>query len=172
MLEELWRYLTWAVGTGVEFEKMATWQVVIRTTVIFLIALVLLRFAKRRFMGDYTAFDILLGFIIGSVMARALTGAAGLLNMVVIVAVLMGLHWLVATISFHWPAFENLVENDPRRLIKDGKINEKAMKKSKISEDDLDQALRAEGNVENPDEVRSAYLERDGSITVVPKEED
>jgi len=171
MLSELWNGLTWAIGSGSEFENISPGQVVFRTTVIFVIALVLIRVGKRRFMGDYTAFDILLGFIVGSVMARGVTGAVSLVNMVIIVIVLMGLHWLVTTASFYWPGFEKTVENDPRTLIDDGKVDRDALEKSKISDDDLLQALREHGGVERPEEVSKATLERDGSITVIPKED-
>ncbi|MBK9153875.1 MAG: DUF421 domain-containing protein [Chloracidobacterium sp.] len=170
MARGLWNELLWAVGVGSEFDNISPVQVAVRTVVIFLIALVLIRVGKRRFMGDYTAFDILLGLIVGSVMARAVTGAISLVNMIIIVVVLMGLHWLTATISFYWPAFERTVENDPRKLIEDGKVIREAMEKSKISDDDLLQALRERGGVEKPEDVKTAFLERDGSITVIPLE--
>lgn len=171
MLSGLWNDLLWAIGVGSEFDNISPAQVAVRTVVVFLIALVLIRVGKRRFMGDYTAVDILLGFIVGSVMARALTGAVSMLNMVIIVVVLMGLHWLTSTVTYYWPAFGRTVENDPRKLIEDGKVIREAMKKSKISDDDLLQALREHGGVEKPEDVKKAYLERDGSITVIPMEE-
>ena len=170
MLSELWNGLTWAIGSGSEFQNISPGQVVFRTAVIFVIALVLIHVGKRRFMGDFTAFDILLGFVVGSVMARGVTGAVSLVNMILIIVTLMGLHWLVATISYYWQGFEKVVEDDPRKLIENGKVDRDAMKKSKISDDDLLQALRQEGSVEKPEEVKVAYLERDGSITVIPKE--
>ncbi|HSI88732.1 MAG TPA: YetF domain-containing protein [Pyrinomonadaceae bacterium] len=172
MLSELFNDLTWAIGAGSDFENISPGQVVFRTAVIFVVALVLIRVGKRRFMGDYTAFDILLGFIVGSVMARAVTGAVSLVNMILIVVVLMGLHWLVATVSYYLPAFEKVVENDPRKLIDNGKIDRDALEKSKISDDDLLQALREHGGVEKAEDVKTATLERDGSITVIPIEKD
>ena len=42
------------------------------------------------------------------------------------------------------------------------------MRKSKLGENDLMQAVRNKGNVDSLDNVKSAYLERDGSITVIP----
>ena len=100
-----------------------------------------------------------------------MTGAVSLVNMTIIVVVLMGLHWLVATVSYYWPAFEKTVENDPRKLIDNGSVIRDALEKSKISDDDLLQALREHGGVEKPEQVETAYLERDGSITVIPKDD-
>jgi uncharacterized membrane protein YcaP (DUF421 family) len=45
------------------------------------------------------------------------------------------------------------------------------MRKSKLTRSDLDQALRDEGHVERIEDVKLACLERDGSITVIPKDE-
>ena len=50
------------------------WQLVLRTIVVYGVALLIIRVAKRRFMGGFTTFDILLGFVVGSVFSRAITG--------------------------------------------------------------------------------------------------
>ncbi len=171
-MEGIWDGFVWLIGGGQDYEDINALQVAARAAVIYVIALVMIKLGKRRFMGDYSAFDILLGFIVGSIMARALTGAISLVNMVVVVVVLLGLHWLLATVSYYWPAFEKVVEESPRELIVDGEVQEDAAQKSKLTDADLEQALREEGGVESPDEVKKAYLERDGSVTVIPKKDD
>jgi uncharacterized membrane protein YcaP (DUF421 family) len=45
------------------------------------------------------------------------------------------------------------------------------MREGGVSQADLDQALRTEGSEPDPSGVRLAYLERDGSISVVPRDE-
>ena len=160
----------WAIGAEQQYDQIALWQVVARTAVVFFIALFLIRIGKRRFMGDFSAFDILLGFIVGSVMARAVTGAISIVNMIVVVAVLLGLHWLISSISYYWAGFESAVEDNVRKLIEDGRVDQEAIQKSKLTMEDLKQALRENGGVESPEEVKAAYLERDGSITVIPKD--
>ncbi len=167
MFETIWEQFLWLIGGQAEYDRLSAGQVVARTAVIYLIALVIIRVGKRRFMGNYSAFDILLGFIVGSVMARGITGAIRLLDMVIVVSALMILHWLIATISFYWEGFSRVVENTPRKLIVDGELQKDAMEKSKIGENDLLQALRDKANTELPEKVKTAYLERDGNITVV-----
>ena len=170
MLDSVWNNFVWLIGGGQEhFEDLSLYQVAARTFVIYLVALVIIRVAKRRFMGGYTSFDILLGFIIGSIMARAITGSMTLINMVVIVAVLVLLHWLIATVTFYFDGIGKFIKNTNRELIIDGKVQEDALRKSKIGMHDLLQALRSEANIESPDDVKVAYLERGGEITVIPK---
>jgi uncharacterized membrane protein YcaP (DUF421 family) len=45
------------------------------------------------------------------------------------------------------------------------------MREGGVSQQDLAQALRAEGNEPDPSRVQLAYLERDGSITMVPRKD-
>ena len=167
MLEAIWEQFIWLIGGRADYEQLSAAQVIARTVAIYLIALVIIRVGKRRFMGNYSAFDILLGFIVGSIMARGITGAIRFLDMIIVVSVLMVLHWLIATIAFYWEGFSRVVENTPRKLIVDGELQKDALEKSKIGENDLMQALRNKANTEDPQKVKTAYLERDGNITVV-----
>jgi uncharacterized membrane protein YcaP (DUF421 family) len=170
VLDSIWKNFIWLIGGGHEqFEDLSLYQVAARTVVIYLVALVIIRVAKRRFMGGYTSFDVLLGFIVGSIMARAITGSITLVNMVSIVAILVLLHWLIATLTFYFQGIGDLIKNTSRELIIDGKVQEEALRKSKIGLQDLLQALRSEANIESPDEVKAAYLERGGEIRVIPK---
>ncbi|MBA2379244.1 MAG: DUF421 domain-containing protein [Blastocatellia bacterium] len=172
-MESIWDSFVWLIGGGgQEYKDISAGQVAARAAIIYVIALVLIKIGKRRFMGDYSAFDILLGFIVGSIMGRGLTGAISLVNMVVVVGVLLGFHWLMATVAYYWPAFEKVIEDRPRELIIDGEVQEDAAEKSKLTDEDIKQALREEGGVETPEEVKTAYLERDGSVTVIPKKDD
>lgn len=171
-MDEIWNSLLWAIGIDQAFEGLSLWQIVARTVVVYVTALVLIRIGKRRFMGDYSAIDILLGFVLGSVLARGVTGAISIVSMLLVVVLLLGLNWLFATLSYYWSGFERAVETGPRKLIESGKVVDGALRESKITDDELDQALREHGQVEHISEVKTAYLERDGKITVIPMKRD
>ncbi len=169
MLESLWENFIWAIGGREIDAAIPVWQLVLRTIFVYATALFLIRIAKRRFMGGFTSFDILLGFVVGSIMSRAITGAIRILDMIVAVSVLIFLHWILATLTYYFDRVSSIVKDSERELIKDGEIQEEAMRRSKIGKNDLLEALRKDGNVEKPENVKSAYLERDGSITVIPR---
>lgn len=149
---------------------MSVLQIVFRTAFVYLAALALIRVAKRRFLGGYSAIDILLGFIVGTIMARTVVGSVSVLNMFIIVGVLMGIHWLLATAEFYWSPIGDVIENERRKLVVDGEVKKDALRESKISDDELDQAIR-ECGLENVKDVKLANLERDGSITVIAKDD-
>ena len=168
MLENFWELFSSAIGINEVEPVMSTWQMIPRTIVVYIVGLLIIRVGKRRFLGGYTTFDILLGFVVGSIMSRAITGAITFTNMLFVVATLVGIHWIIAIVTYYFDT-KNVVKNSERQLIKDGEVDENAMRKSKLGENDLLQALREKANVESPDNVKSAYLERDGTITVIPK---
>lgn len=167
MLQKLWEIFSSGIGINEVEPIMSTWQMIPRTIVVYVVALLLIRIGKRRFLGGYTTFDILLGFVVGSIMSRAITGAITFINMFFVVATLVGLHWIIAILTYYFDT-NNVVKNSARQLVKDGEIDDNAMQESKLGENDLLQAMRQKGNVESLDKVKSAYLERDGSITVIP----
>ena len=159
----------WLVGVEQEYSNLSPLQIAVRTVVVYIIAYILVRLAKRRFMGDFSAIDIILGFVVGSVMARAITGSISILNMLIVIGVLLGVHWAFASVSYFSGGFEDAVEDDSRKLVEDGKAIEEALEKSKVTLAELRQACRENGNVEDIDEIKAAYLERDGSISIIKK---
>lgn len=170
MIQQFWEYFIYLIGAGGrDYDQLDVYQVVIRTIVIYAIALLIIRIAKRRFMGGYSSFDILLGFIIGSIMARAIIGGISLINMIIVVGVLTLIHWLIATATYHSQKFSDAVKNTTRKLIIDGEVQEDALLKSKIGKNELLKAIRSEAGLESTDDVKTAYLERDGEITIIPK---
>lgn len=170
MIQNLWENIVWVIGGNEIDAIIPIWQLIVRTILVYIIALLLIRVAKRRFMGGFTTFDILLGFIVGSVLSRTITGSIRFIDMIAVVSALIGVHWIIAAITFKYDKIGGVIKNSERELIKDGKIQEEAMQKSKIGENDLLEALRQKGKVEKPEDVKSAYLERDGNITVIPKD--
>src|SRR5687768_13584024 len=122
MLENLWKNFIWAIGGGEIEAVIPVWQLVLRTIFVYATALFLIRIAKRRFMGGFTTFDILIGFIVGSVLSRAITGSIRFLDMIVVVSVLIVLHWILATLTYHFDRVSSIVKDSERELIRDGEI--------------------------------------------------
>jgi len=64
------------LGAELEGRDLSFVQISLRAIIVFIIALVIVRVANKRFLSKMTAFDALLGFIIGSMLARAVNGSA------------------------------------------------------------------------------------------------
>lgn len=154
---------------GLDVDELTIGHMVARAAVVFVAALLMVRVGEKRFFGKNTAFDIILGIIFGSVVSRAITGSSEFFPTLAAGLTLVLLHWLFATLSFHFDWFGTIVKGNSRTLVKDGEILWSAMRSSHISEKDLMSALRSQANVDELDEVQEARLERSGDISVIKK---
>lgn len=140
-----------------------------RAVLIFFYGLLLWRLSGRRTFGDWSALDIIISIIsivIGSALARALTGSAPLPGTLAAAAVLTGLHVALGYLVAHSKAASRIVEGAAVELGSDGKIDHGARRRSMISECDLHEALRAEG-VEDAAATKRIVLEAGGAISVI-----
>jgi uncharacterized membrane protein YcaP (DUF421 family) len=151
---------------GAYGEPIAWWQMSLRGVLLFLYGLLLLRIGARRMLSRISAFDVLIMVTIGSTLSRSLTGNAPLIPAMAAAATLVLMHWSLSIISFYSRALERLVKGEVRQLVKNGTPNFPALRRSSISEDDLREALRLR-DIDELDQVKAAYLERDGVITAI-----
>lgn len=168
MLQETGTAVDGLLGLGRDAGEIRAGQMALRTLVVYVVTLAVVRLGSRRFLGKATAFDVIMGIMIGSVMSRGINGSAELVPTLLAGAMLVALHWLFAVLSFHTRWFGALVKGQPVLLVEDGEVREEGMRRGHISAHDLQEALRLEGNRPDAAEVRLAYLERDGSISVIP----
>jgi uncharacterized membrane protein YcaP (DUF421 family) len=168
VLREIQQNVEWLLG--LEAERLAVGQMVLRAIIIYIAALVMVRIGQKRFLGRNTAFDLILGIILGSVVSRAINGSGEFFPTIASGFALVFLHWFFAALAFRYDRFGNLVKGRPRTLIEEGSIVWDAMRKSNISRTDLNTALRLELNQDDLDGVRQARLERSGDISFVTAE--
>jgi hypothetical protein len=64
------------LGLGLEPRHFSTGQVCLRGLVVFVVTLLIVRIAHKRFLARISAFDAVLGFVLASSMARAINGSA------------------------------------------------------------------------------------------------
>jgi uncharacterized membrane protein YcaP (DUF421 family) len=77
----------------------------LRDVIVYVVTIVIVRLGKKRFMGRTTAFDVILGILLGSIVSRAITGNAPFFPALAASAVLVAMHWLFSGIVLHWHGF-------------------------------------------------------------------
>jgi uncharacterized membrane protein YcaP (DUF421 family) len=162
MLEDL-------LGLGIDVQDVNALQMALRTVLIYAATLAIVRVGSKRFLSQATAFDAIVAIMLGSIMSRAVNGSAPFLPTLAAGVILVGLHWLIAAIAYSSDWFGTQVKGNPVLLIKDGDVQEKGMQQTSISSKDLEEALRIESHVTEPEHVQLAYLERNGGISVIPR---
>jgi len=163
-------YLDSLLGLSSEGKDLGAMQMSLRALIVFAFAIAVVRLGDERFMGRHTALDVMLGIVFGSVVSRAINGSAPFFPTLVACVVLVALHWAMAAVSFRSSKFGWLVKGPTHQLVNDGKIDWNEMRRTHISENDLDEAIRQHGHHSEIGAVDAAYLERNGSISVIPKE--
>jgi uncharacterized membrane protein YcaP (DUF421 family) len=163
------RMLDSVLGLHLEPKDLTFGQIALRGIIVFVTALVMVRMGDKRFLSKKTAFDAILGFILASMLARAVNGSAAFWATLAGGFVLVGLHRLMAFASRRWHRFGVLVKGTSDMVIRDGKIIEANLRRNDMSEHDLLEDLRLNGRMEDLAEVKTAYVERNGEISSVPK---
>lgn len=156
---------------GLNADTLAWWQLLLRAALIYGVGLGLVRIGKRRFMGTYTAFDMILGITVGALLASAAADSSLFLNAIGIVFALVVLHWVLAFVTYNWDVVEMVLIGDKQVIIEDGEVNEQNTRRTRISSSDIGQALRKAG-VNDVKDVRIAYLERNGELSIVPRDDE
>jgi len=158
-----------ALGAHVSANNLSIGQIVLRAIFVLMVWLIIVRLADRRLLGKYSAFDVVLAVMLGSVLSRAINGSAPLWGTLAAAAVLVAMHWVLSFLSFRWHAFGHLVKGLPRTLIVDGKVYEDELRRNFITSHDLGEMLRLQGRIDDPAQARLATLERNGQISAIPR---
>jgi len=157
---------------GIHDQTLTWWQMSLRAVGIFFAALLIIRVGNHRMFGKNSAFDIVLGVIYGSVLSRAITGNSPFWPTLAAAFTLVMLHKLLAAFAFHTHfGVGAFIKGRPKALVKDGQLQQKAMRESSITVNDLEEALRSEGYRPELDNIAYAYLERSGKISIILKAE-
>jgi len=147
-------------------EELNAVQVCLRAVVVYLVLIGFVRFAKKRFLSQATAFDVILVIVIGSIASRAISGTAPFFPSLAGTFVLILTHWVISYLARNSRVLSYLAKGTDTVLIRDGRVDRKALAASHMSDDDLTEDLRQAG-IEDPKTVKSARLERSGKLSVI-----
>lgn len=170
MFDTIYTVIDQLLGLHLAAKDISIWQMSLRGFVVFLLAIAIIRLGDERFMGRHTALDVMLGIVFGSVVSRAITGTAPFFPTLAASVVLVAMHWTFSAIAFRSRGFGRIIKGKTHKLVNDGEIDWNEMRISHISENDLKEALRQHGHRDNLENIESAYLERNGSISIIPSD--
>ena len=153
---------------GTEGEAISWWQMSLRAALIFVLGVLIVRFAATRAFGKWSALDIIFAIVVGSNLGRAMTGSAPFVATLIATLVLVVLHGLLARASVRWPWLGSLTKGSSVVLVKDGVADRAQMERSGIGDGDIRMALRSAGHTDLED-VDTVSLERNGDITTIAR---
>ena len=146
-------------------------EILVRGTVIYLGLIVLMRVLPKRQAGTGTIASMLFIVLIGGI---AVNGVVGKTNSLTDIGLMMMtvMLWAYVTdyLSYRFPKLRRLVQEPPTYLIREGRVLHENLRRERISEEDLKTQLRRQ-DVEDLGNVIEAYLEADGTISVITKKD-
>lgn len=137
----------------------------------YLALLAMLRLSGKRTLGKMNMFDFVGTVAIGSTLANTLLGgtvslAEGVLALFVLVAMQVAISW--AAVRFG--VFERAINAEPTLLAHRGRVLEDALRRERMTVDELLAAVRSKG-FPRVEDVEAVVLEADGTFSVLPRPE-
>ena len=144
------------------------WQIAVRALVVYAAVFLGLRLMGKRQLGQMTVFDLVVILLISNAVQNAMVGPdTSVQGGITAAFVLLALNFIVSRARLFNARWGRLVEGTPTLLVKDGKVIRQNLRREGLEPEEIDMAIREHG-MERVSEVRVAYLEPDGSISVVP----
>ncbi len=144
--------------------------VVVRTLVVYVVLLVGLRVAGKRELGQMTPFDLVVLLIISNAVQNAMVGPDTSLNGGLLAAItLLAANWLLDRLRLRYGWLSQQLLGTPTLLVHEAAFVDEHLRREGVTRDEVMQALREHG-VEDLRLVKTAVLEVDGTISVVPSD--
>lgn len=147
------------------------WESIFRTLIIGVIAylalILMLRISGKRTLSQMKEFDFIVTVALGSTLATVLlskdvTLASGTLAM----ALLILLQYILASTSVRSKRFAKFISSEPTLIYYEGAFLNKAMKKERVTEDEVRSILRGQ-QISSLKDVKAVVMESNGQFSVV-----
>ena len=144
-------------------------SIFIRTIVVYLLLTILLKLMGKRQIGELEVSDFVTTLLISEIASLPITDSSIPISHAVIpIVILVFFEVTSSVLIICFPRLKNLLTARPTTLVYDGKICRNAMRRARISVDELISELRQK-EMTDLSEVLYAILEQNGKITVIPK---
>jgi len=143
--------------------------VFIRTIILYIIVVVVMRIMGKRQIGQLQAFELVVAIMISELAAVPMQNTGiPLINGIIPILTLLIAQILTSFIALKSTKARALICGTPSVLIENGKINEPVLRNEMYSLNDLLEQLRSK-NISNISDVEFAILETNGQLSVIPK---
>lgn len=145
------------------------WELIVRSIIVYVFLIVLLRLTGKRQVGQLAPFDLVLLLVLSNAVQNSMNGGDNsVLGGIISATTLIGLNFSLGYLTYRNKRLEVLIEGQPEVLIHNGKLFEKVMARAQLTHHELNAALRQAGCL-SVAEVHCAILENNGTITVTQR---
>ncbi len=146
-------------------------DLVLRAAAVYLFLLLVFSIAGKRAIAEMDTFDFVLLLIIAEATQQAMIDDDNsMTNALLIIVTLLALNVGFSLLKQHSPLVDRLIDDVPVLIVVDGNPLKDRMDRARVDERDILQAARESQGLVRLDQIQYAVLERDGAISVVPKQ--
>ena len=145
-------------------------ETVLRAIAIYLFLLLVFRISGKRTLSQMHPFDMVLLLIIGDSVSQGLMGDDfSITTALLLVTTLVLMELLLSFIKQKSKLADRWLDDVPMIVVEDGKPLLDRMKRARVDTSEVLEAARILHGLENLQQVKYAVLERDGSISIIPR---
>jgi uncharacterized membrane protein YcaP (DUF421 family) len=143
---------------------------ILRAIAGYFFLVIVVRVLARRAGGQMAMFEFVIIFLIGGISITATVGHDRSLTNCTCAVITIGLlHTLVSWAKSRSPRFGAILDGSPVVIYKNGEWQQDAIANTRVNQSEILAAARTNG-LESLDQVAYAILERNGAISIIPKE--
>ncbi|MEH6889691.1 DUF421 domain-containing protein [Bacillus sp. JJ864] len=145
-------------------------QIVFRTILLYSVMLIIFRLMGKREIGELSVLDLVVFIMLGEMAVIAIENMdKAIWHQLVPMVLIMVIQIVLSFISLKNQRIRHILEGEPAIIVREGKIDEKQMRKQRYNMDDLLMQLR-EQSIGDIRDVEYAILEPSGRLSVFEKQ--
>ena len=147
--------------------RVSPLELFIRGSAVYWFLFLIFRVVMRRNVGSIAIADVLVLVVIADAAQNAMAGGYDSISEgFVLVGTIVGWNEALDALAYRFAGLRRLLEAPPLLLVRDGRMLHRNLRRELLTEDEVLAKLREKG-VNNVAEVKQAYMEGDGSISVI-----
>ena len=147
-------------------------EVVLRTAIVYLFLVAVLRISGKRQVGQLSVLELVVILVISDAVQNSMVGDnTSVYGGLIAVVTLLTLDFLLRSLSRRSKTVRDVIEGEPRLIVRDGRLLRHAIEEEGLGMDDVRAAVREHG-LSRIEDVRFAVLETNGTISVIPRDDE
>lgn len=145
-------------------------HIIVSSSVIYLFITLAIRIFGKKELAQLSVLDLVFVLLISNAVQNAMVGSdASLLGGLIAAITLFVMNYVFKYLLYRSGLLSHLLEGEPVILVSNGKVNEKNLRKSQITVNELLESIHEHG-VKSIHDVNLAIFEVDGNISILSKD--
>lgn len=146
-------------------------DIIVRSGLVYLAILVGLRLRGKSHVAQLSILDFVLVLLISNAVQNSMVGDdTSMQGGLIAAGTLIAVNYILSFFFYRFRRAGTFLEGTPTVLIHNGEIVRQHLEQEKITIEELERVIREHG-LEHSSKVKSAIMESDGTISIIPKGE-